>query len=181
MVYTIYKPHFLSKIHKSSDTECKYCNNILIRKIKKKNILLQECGYCRYSMRPFVYCNSSWESHYPGGCSCDDNRELMDVLHITCSECMICINCNGINDKSMISETDRHINFCEKCEKNEDKKDFFNTWKDNTPQEKIKYYGTEKLKKLAKRKGLIGYSKYKKEELINTLSPLVNDSDFPIK
>lgn len=32
-----------------------------------------------------------------------------------------------------------------------------------------------------KNKGFKGFSKYKKNDLINILLPLINDTDFPIK
>jgi len=41
-------------------------------------------------------------------------------------------------------------------------------------------YGIKKLKILAKNIKIIGFSKYKKNELINILMPIVISEDFPI-
>jgi hypothetical protein len=47
--------------------------------------------------------------------------------------------------------------------------------------EKLELYGINKLRILAKNKGIKKISQYKKAELINILKPIVSDTDFPIK
>tara|TARA_R110000796_G_scaffold137718_1_gene253832 strand:- start:276 stop:512 length:237 start_codon:yes stop_codon:yes gene_type:complete len=68
--------------------------------------------------------------------------------------------------------------YCIKCLS---KQAFNKSWKTLSPKDKLKLYGVIKLKVLAKNKKVKGYSKYKKQQLIDILSPLVVKSDFPIK
>jgi hypothetical protein len=154
---------------------CPCCDTILQRNIRKGNYLIDECGYCRYLDRPFGGCGNTAETHY-GGCSCEYGEK--DYLYITCEKCKSskCIECKitlvCLNKNCAIST--RCFDCCKKYE-------FNNKWKNTTPQEKLHLYGSEKLKILAKNKKIKGYSKYKKHELINILSPFVNENDFPIK
>lgn len=53
-------------------------------------------------------------------------------------------------------------------------------WNTLSPQEKLKLCNVAKLKILARNKNLKGYSKYKKHELLNLLTPMVTNNDFPI-
>jgi hypothetical protein len=152
---------------------CPCCNSILQKEIRKGNYLINgECGYCRYSEKSFVTYSSSWQQHYPDGCTCKYGEK--DYLYIICENCKSlkipkCLNCCNKNCDSVM------------CSKYIEKTKFNNIWKTTTPQEKLHLYGSKKLKILAKNKKIKEYSKYKKNELINILSSLVNENDFPIK
>lgn len=118
---------------------------------------------------------SGREKHYPNGCSCKYIDK--DYLYVSCYNCKSpkCIKCkNSLNcsNKNCCSV------ICLNCDK---KIEFINKWKTTTPQEKLYLYGIVKLQILAKNKKIKEYSIYKKHELINILSPLVNENDFPIK
>jgi hypothetical protein len=63
------KPYDLNILNKNI-IHCPCCNDILIKKIKMGSYLVDECGYCRYSDRPFTMRSSSLQSHYPDGCQC---------------------------------------------------------------------------------------------------------------
>ena len=131
---------------------CPKCNSNLFKKIEKKwRQIGNDCGWCRYSDRPFTLGSSSLESHYPNGCTCK-YEETGYILLITCHNCL----------------HPPKISFSEK-------------WKNSSAIDKLKLYGIRKLKLLAKSKKIKGYSKYKKKELIDVLQPLINDNDFPIK
>jgi hypothetical protein len=145
---------------------CIICNNLLI---KEGSYLINDCGYCRYSDRPFVIGSSSLYNHYPEGCTCEYGKK--EFLYIICNICKFpkCNKC-GIKINNCISK-------CNNCEKNK----FNEKWNISNPIEKLNMYGIIKLKKLAKMKNLKGYSKYNKNELIEKLKLLVNDNDFPIK
>jgi hypothetical protein len=155
------------QINDNTITLCPCCNFVVIKEIKKGKYLTRECSDCIKGTRPFSYSS--------GDCSCKYGEK--DYIYITCETCKSpkCINCKKIlfccnnNCGSVI---------CNICIK---KTEFNNKWKTTTPQEKLNLYGIEKLKVLAKNKKLKGYSKYKKNELINILSSLVNETDFPIK
>jgi len=152
---------------------CKICNNFLIKEIKKGSYLINECGYCRYSDRPFALGSSSLNNHYSEGCTCKYDKK--EYLYITCNICKFpkCNKC-GINLNNCISA-------CNNCKIILEKNIFTNKWNLSTPFEKLNMYGIIKLKKLAKNKNIKGYSKYNKNELIEKLKILVNDNDFPIK
>ena len=99
--------------------------------------------------------------------------------HIKCKNCCNpkCVNCN----KLLPQKIHDHKLTCDLCNEKINKEKFNNKWKTSTPQEKLTFYGIEKLKILAKNKQIKNVSKIKKKELINVLIPLVNDNDFPIK
>ena len=61
------------QINDNKTTVCPCCNIILQKEIKKGNYLIDdiECGYCRYSLRPFTGANSYWHERYPNGCYCN--------------------------------------------------------------------------------------------------------------
>lgn len=142
---------------RSDRTTCPDCNAQLIKEIKKgKRLIGSECGYCRYSDRPFAYGGSQ-----RGECSCEYAET--EYVHISCRNCI----------SPRCSTSKKYLKVSGTCT-------FSDTWKHSTPQQKLELYGTEKLRVLAKRKTLSGYSKYKKDELIQALSHLVTEHDFPI-
>jgi hypothetical protein len=154
---------------------CPCCDMILQQNIRKGNYLIRECGYCRYLDRPFGGCGNTALTHY-GGCSCEYGEK--EFLYITCERCksLKCIDC-----KTVLSCRNKNCSIPTRCIDCCKKHEFNNKWNNTTAQEKLNFYGTTKLKILAKNKNIKGYSKYKKDELINILSPLVNKNDFPIK
>jgi hypothetical protein len=154
---------------------CPCCNSILQKEIKSGKYLIgSECGYCRYLDRPFGGCGNTASSHY-GGCSCEYGEK--DYLYISCKKCLFpkCIKCG---DKCYCKGDDCNNIICRKCIKTTE---FNNKWNTSTPQEKLNTYAIKKLQILAKNKKIKGFSKYKKNELINILIPLVSNEDFPIK
>jgi len=154
---------------------CPCCDMILQRNIRKGNYLIRECGYCRYLDRPFGGCGNTAETHY-GECSCEYGEK--DYLYMICEKCKSskCVDC-----KTPLSCCNKNCAIPTQCGVCRHKYEFNKKWKNTTPQEKLYLYGSKKLKILAKNKKFKGYSKYKKHELINKLSPLVNENDFPIK
>ena len=58
---------------------------------------------------------------------------------------------------------------------------FLGKWNGGGIEGKLKCYGLTKLKKLAKIKGLSGYSNNTKNELIDLLKPITKQNDFPIR
>lgn len=180
----ITEPSFLN-IKNIDETVCPFCNDSLKKEIKKGWYLAYECGYCSYSNRPFAMGSSSLESHYPEGCKCRYAEK--DFMYLICANCCNpkCAKCDIVIEIGYTYDPNR---ICDKCkrkleiEKIKIEKEKFNdNWKKITPQEKLKLYGLEKIRILAKCKGIKGYSKYKKNELVNLLTPLVIDEDFPIK
>lgn len=67
-------------------------------------------------------------------------------------------------------EGNGYDNRCRKC-----------WWRNATPQEKLRSYGKDKIKYLARKKKIKGRSKMNKDELILHLDNVVVDADFPIK
>ena len=163
------------QIKDSTIVNCPCCDSTLQQHIRKGNYLIHECGYCVYLDRPFGGCGTTAESHY-GGCSCTYGEKM--CLYISCEKCTssTCIQC-----KKSLSCRNTNCTLPTRCMDCSNKYDFNNKWKNTTPQEKLHLYGSEKLKLLARNKNIKGYSKYKKHELIHILSPLVKESDFPIK
>ena len=162
------------QINDDSIVYCPCCNNVLVKQVNKGNYLIDgDCGYCRYLDRPFGGCGNTAATHF-GGCSCEYGEK--DYLYISCENCKSpkCLKC-----QTSISCRNQKCGsiVCDTCIK---RAQFNDTWKTTTPQEKLDLYGIVKLKILAKNKNVKGYSKYTKRELINTLSPLVNENDFPI-
>jgi hypothetical protein len=170
---------------------CPCCNMILQQNIRKGCYLIRECGYCRYLDRPFGGCGNRAKTHYGGECSCEYGEK--DYLYISCEKCkyLKCIDCKEPlscrNENCAIPI--RCFQCCKKYEFNnkwknttpQQKLEFNNKWENTTPQQKLELYGIQKLKILAKNKKIKGFSKYKKQELINILLHLVDETDFPIK
>lgn len=163
------------QIKDTNSSTCPCCNSILQKEIRKGKYLINgECGYCRYSEKSFATYSSSWQQHYPNGCTCEYNEK--DFLYITCKNCKSpkCFKC-----KKQLSCCNQNCSsvLCSKCL---EQIKFYNIWKTTKPQEKLHLYGYEKLKILAINKKIFK-KKYNKDELISILSSLVNENDFPIK
>ena len=157
---------------KDDDILCPCCNTILQQNIKKGKYLISECYYCRYLERPFGGCGYTAKTQ----CSCEYGEK--DYLYMICEKCKssTCIEC-----KTKLYCRNKNCAIATRCFDCGKKYEFHNKWKNTSPLEKLHLHGSEKLKILAKNKKIKGYSKYKKHELINILSPLVNENDFPIK
>jgi hypothetical protein len=153
---------------------CPCCNMILQRNIRKGRYLIGgECRSCRWNDKMF----SGWSSYNRyGDCSCQYREK--DFLYITCENCKSakCIDC-----QKPIRCYNKNCSIPTRCCDCRKKYEFIITWKTTTPQEKLNLYGIKKLQILAKNKKIKGFSKYKKQEIIDILSPLVNENDFPIK
>ncbi len=177
----IINPSFL-EINDTSTEKCPLCNTLLEKEIKKhKEKIFYECAYCRYQDRPFGIGSSSLQ-HFSEGCRCEVKElgEEIDTLFISCANCSKpkCSNCK----KDIIGIlTFGQDNLCDTCKLNQKKIEFNNKWITSSAQEKLYLHGLEKLKILAKKKNIKGYSQKKKSELILLLSPLVKNEDFPIK
>jgi len=171
------EPSFL-KINDINIINCPCCNEILNKEVKKGAYLINECGYCIYSDRPFTIGSSSLNQHYSNGCSCEYGEK--DYTYISCNKCLN-PKCNNCDNKLILSYTYEPDRICSMCNDKKNKEDFNIKWKLSTSQEKLQLYGIVKLKTLAKNKNIKGYSKYTKKELIEQLSSLVNEKDFPIK
>lgn len=159
---------------KNDDISCPCCHTQLEKEVKL-GTYRSECGYCRYGDRPFGMCGKSREYQYPNGCYCEfEQRELM---YITCKKCHEprCIKCQKQFNCSVDNCSSQLCNNCL------DKQRFDEMWKTSTPVDKLEVYGILKLRILAKQKNIKGLSRLKKDELISVLSPLVKESDFPIK
>ena len=78
-------PYFL-EIKDKDITLCPRCNYLLNKEIKKGRCLINECGYCRYSDRPFVCMSSSWQQDFPDGFS-DEFMEsgVLGKLYFMCN------------------------------------------------------------------------------------------------
>ena len=61
------------------------------------------------------------------------------------------------------------------------KLDFKKDWLYTTPKQKLLLYRFDKIRLLAKYKGISNYQSMTKKHLITLLSPIVVKSDFPIK
>lgn len=169
-----FEPHRLEDC--TSDV-CPCCNSSLQKRIKKGKYLINECGDCTYADRPF--CSSG---RY-GGCSCVYGEK--EFFYITCNTCCSpkCVKCSATIYCCHNNDCKKAL--CYDCNEEENERRekiaFNRAWKTSKPHEKLHLYGIVKLKLLSKNKKLKGYSKLNKEELIDALTPLVNESDFPIK
>lgn len=151
------------------NTLCACCGSKLLLEIKQMRILIgDECYSCRYQDRPFALGSVS-----AGPCTCK-YKEVKGLL-VTCKKCISprCIKCN------------RELGFfgkckepCSECTK---KEEFKKQWENSSLSEKLKLYGVKKLRILAKRKKIKRIYTYKKQQLIEILSPLVVAGDLPIK
>ena len=114
-----------------------------------------------------------------------NNKRCDQMLCVSCKQkkCLMCktvILCHNLNCTSVYHDSClRKIEL--EQEAHDRKIEFGKQWKQMTPLEKLEIHGIEKLKLLAKKKALKGYSKLKKEELIHLLGPMVSTNDFPIK
>ena len=170
-------PSFL-KLDNINIINCPYCDELLHKEVKEGKYLINECGYCRYSDRPFTIGSSSLNQHYSNGCSCEYSKQ--NYMYIICNNCLN-PKCNNCDNKLTIGYTYEPNRLCSTCINIQNKDKFNNKWYSSTPHEKLNLYGIIKLKILAKNKNIKGYSKYTKKELVEQLIPLVNENDFPIK
>ena len=190
-IYKIISDPETLKITNKDIEYCPICNNLLIKTIEKRCVYERKCDECSYNDRPFGYNRSN-----KGPCTCI--REYQNCLIVMCNDCLLprCSSCNKKLNSNRISQSyvcndclpkcilcntpfiGKHI--CVECQERQEKILFNQKWKKSTPQEKLQFYGLEKLKILAKNKGIKNISRYNNCYLLNTLIPIVNDSDFPI-
>lgn len=160
-------PYNIKIKYENSIALCSCCNSKLNEIIKEGSYMIgEECSNCAYSMRPFVTEIKK--------CFCEYGKK--DFIYMVCDKCSDpkCIQCN--------SKIRCHNNNCNNiiCIDCKQKNEFKNKW-NNSFKSKLECYGIIKLRLLAKSKKVKGYSKYKKDELINILEQLVSNIDFPIK
>jgi hypothetical protein len=139
------------QITETDCSNCPKCSYKLIKEVREGTYLESECGYCTYSDRPFAMGSSSLQNHYPEGCTCKHGKK--QYIYVSCQRCSIPTTKDSFSSK----------------------------WKDMSMEEKLNKYGIAKLKILAKRKQLVGYSTLKKGDLISSLKEVVSDKDFPIQ
>ena len=187
MSHTHTIPHFISI---DSNGKCSYCGSETIVSCIKESVE-SECRACnlgifggcectRYTIDVNVYicarCNT---------CVCGKSGVFINMLQLetgetpieyykTCNDCFHSIQEDFIKRKVIWDEM-RKL----KREKS-DKETWTKSWNSSSPACKLEMYGVIKLKCLARRKGVIRYSYMSKSELICTLTPLVNNLDFPI-
>lgn len=79
----------------SDINNCPKCTSGLNKVIRDGNYLISECGYCRYSDRPFASCGSSLQNHFPEGCTC--NYGIKQYIYYICENCKNpkCQQCNS--------------------------------------------------------------------------------------
>ena len=162
------EPYFL-KIKDVNENYCPICNQLFEKKTKiVPRLNGSECYDCNYGMRPFC--------HSKGTCFCEYIDK--EVLFITCNNCNNpkCLKCNV-----EISIYQINSKYCKSCTEIQKKEEFKNKWISSSAEEKLIFYGIEKLEKLAKLKEIKGFSKLSKKELCDKLKNIVSDSDFPIK
>lgn len=188
---TRFEPNFIEDYYSYNNTLCYYCNSILLKQVKKSKYLKKECGYCRYSDRPFAMGSSTLENNY-SGCNCEYGEK--DFNFIICNNCLN-INCKICNIKIYTEYLRKPSLYCYECKETYKKKELekkkqeqFNIkWKNFTEKRINKFNKYQKeldiltlkmLKEFAKNKNIKNYNKYKKQHLIDILIPLINDEDF---
>jgi hypothetical protein len=97
-----------------------------------------------------------------------------------CRQCAnpSCILCNRILEGADKTRADK---VCSGCQAYREREEFQKSWATKSVGEKLAMCGLPKLKILAKKKGVKGFSTMTKRDLLQTLTPLTKDSDFPIK
>ena len=118
-------------------------------------------------------------------CTCHTEYVMEDFL--TCPKCILCTECGTGDAKYMkvcldckrkpTPEEKLRMEEEERKEAEEKRLSFWN----GSPQQKLSYYGKQKLTILARRKKVTGYSKMSKDQLYRILSQHVTNSDFPIR
>jgi hypothetical protein len=117
LIDTRFEPSELEKCN-FDNVNCSQCNNILIKEYKLgKYQIGKDCGYCRYSDRPYTIGSSSLYSHYPNGCECEYGEK--EFLYIICKNC-INPKCSICNIKSCY----KYGGICDECNIKEQKKYF---------------------------------------------------------
>jgi len=152
------------------------------------------CPLCKFTLEKkseIIYekreCRACNLGVFSSNCSCA-YRPSGTIMVITCKNCNSCKSCdqqmfyNSVTEKT---ECNNCINVAGQIKEKEkvidQKKLFLGKWKTSSPSEKLLFYGKPKLLVLARNKKIKDRSKMTKYELINALSHLVTDSDFPIR
>lgn len=125
--------------------------------------------------RPFAIGSATLDNNFDG-CNCIYSKK--ECIYIKCESCCnpLCKHCGDTIGTFYTDLVKQRI--CRKCD---DKIKFRDKWKNATINEKLSFYGMDKLKKLGKQKKIVGISKLKKTELIMLLSDVATNNDFPIK
>ena len=137
---------------------CPKCGSYRIRTEIIKTRILVEDHNCYLHRSEWLGCNHS--------CTCVyEERPTLSVV------CFYCLE----KDRQRKIEEDRQREI-------EENKFSYKKWTTSTPQEKLTFYGMNKLKLLAHRKGITKlYKLTRKQQVIDILKPLVSENDFPIK
>lgn len=94
-------------------------------------------------------------------------------INLICYETTECKLCN-----KPLTAYDCYSTICMICSfKNHTKRKII-IWKNLSLEDKLYIYNINKLRKIAKKKNLKGYSKDKKEELIEKILPLITEKDL---
>ena len=172
------EPYFL-EIQNIETLNCPRCNDVLVKQIKHGKYLINgECSYCTYQDRPFATASPNWHHRFPDGCTCEYSEK--EFMYVTCNSCLNpkCMLCKNYLDDSNKYKSDK---ICSICREKQRKEEFNKKWKTLSIKDKLELYGIKKLRLLAKKKNIKGYSKHNKNDLIKILFPYVGDNDFPIK
>jgi hypothetical protein len=181
-------PDFLNGVNEKTIL-CPKCNSTINSEIKMERRCVLECDTCSYKDRPFGYVRSQYWNE-PCTCIWKDVK----ILYLKCNKCMIC-KCTKCSSDIVYSEykngdfREKICNTCKtefnmKIQKENEliaKKEFSEKWKTMTIHDKLNLYGIVKLKILAKNKNIKSIYKYNKQSLIEILTPITSNSDFPIK
>ena len=188
-------------VHDGICTTCLNAVEVEVRTITE----VDECGSCRYSMRPFAI----GSAHASGPCSCKYHNISVEMS--ICSSCKSCYVCGDMiqlwmedykNGRRICRSCrecykcgtaigDSHTLYnegmvCVACEaklqrerKIKEKHEFGQRWTTMSVHDKLEVHGKEKLMKLAAKKGIL--KKGPKDSLIRRLLPVTTDADFPIR
>lgn len=151
--------------------ECPECHSVLL--LETKEIMREhECRACNLGV-------------IARNCTCYTECVMEDFL--TCPKCILCTECGTGNAKytktcvdcvnKPTREEKLQMEEEERKEAEEKRRLFWN----GSPQQKLRYYGKQKLTILARRKKLRGYSRMSKDQLYRVLSQHVTNRDFPIR
>jgi len=170
---------FWDDIVNCPNCKCRLEKNVIpIQKVEE----IEECRACNLGVMS-------------RNCNCKYKYCEVETYFITCILCNTCENCGR-----QLSPITGGIDVCFYCKHLEEiresqekyKKELQETqrqkqlefnqkWSRSTPAEKLSFYGKRKLLILAEKKQLQKYKSYNKAKLLEVLSPIVVESDFPIK